>query len=75
MTQYANLGGDSGVVSYEIGEDSITVEFRDGSVYLYDFRSAGQTNIEKMKELAIAGSGLNSFITRVVRKGYANKLR
>lgn len=75
MEHYKNLGGNSGVTAYEIGEDSIKVQFRDGALYLYDYQSAGRSNIEHMKELAMAGRGLNSFISRVVRKGYASKLR
>ena len=75
MEHYKNLGGDSGVVAYEIGNDSITVQFRDGSVYLYNNQSTGSSNIERMKSLAISGQGLNSFIGRVVKKGYASKLR
>ena len=75
MERYKNLGGDSGVVAYEIGGDSIKVEFSDGSLYLYNFGSAGHNNIEKMKELAIAGRGLNTFINTNVRKQYASKLR
>lgn len=75
MERYRNLGGDSGVVAYEIGDDSIKVQFNDGSLYLYNYQSAGRDNIEHMKKLAIAGEGLNSFINRVVKKGYASKLR
>lgn len=75
MERYRNLGGDSGVVAYELGNTSIKVQFRDGSVYLYTYESAGVSNIEHMKQLAVQGQGLNSFISRVVRKGYASKLR
>jgi hypothetical protein len=75
MERYKNLGGNSAVVAYEIGNDSIKVQFNDGSLYLYNYASAGSSNIEQMKSLAIAGSGLNSFIGRVVKKGYASKLR
>jgi len=75
MERYKNLGGDSGVVAYEIGDKYIKVQFHDGSLYLYNYQSAGSNNIENMKELAIAGQGLNSFISRIVRKGYASKLR
>ena len=60
---------------YEIGPDSITVMFSDGSIYLYTYQSAGSANIEHMKRLAIDGEGLNSFINRCVRKDYARKLR
>jgi hypothetical protein len=75
MTRYANLNRDSAVLSYEITEDSITVEFDSRSVYLYTYISAGVANIEQMKSLAIAGKGLCSFIGRVVKKQYAAKLR
>lgn len=75
MERYLNLGGDSGVIAYELGDDSITVEFSDGSVYLYTYQSAGSHNIEEMKALAVAGGGLNSFINKYVRKTYASKLR
>lgn len=75
MTRYMNRGGDSGIVEYEIGGDSITVTFHDGSVYLYDHASTGQQNIEHMKTLAEDGEGLNAFINTNVRKAYARKIR
>ena len=75
MDRYKNLGGNSGVVGYEIADTSIKVGFRDGSIYLYTYQSAGGENIEHMKKLAVAGQGLNSFIGRAVRKRYASKLR
>ena len=75
MERYKNLGGDSGVVGYEIGDTFIEVQFSDESVYLYDYQSAGSDNIEEMKRLATAGRGLNSFINRAVRKKYASKLK
>ena len=75
MERYKNLGGDSNVIAYAIETQSITVQFRDNSVYLYTNGSAGANNIERMKELASNGQGLNSFINRVVKKKYASKLR
>jgi hypothetical protein len=75
MPRYLNRGGDSGVVAYETGDNSIEVAFRDGSAYLYDVQSTGGANIQTMKQLAADGQGLNSFISRVVKKGYAAKLR
>jgi hypothetical protein len=75
MEGYKNLGGDSGVSAYEIGDDSITVQFSTGEVYLYTYRSAGSAHIEKMKSLAVAGEGLNTYINKYVRKGYESKLR
>lgn len=75
MERYGNLSGDSGVVAYEIGEDAIAVEFREGHVYLYTTASAGAANVAEMQRLARAGRGLSSYIARVVRNGYARKLR
>lgn len=75
MERYKNIGGDSGVAAYEISQSSITVQFKDGAVYLYNNQSAGAANLLEMQRLAVAGQGLNSFISRVVRKGYAQKLR
>lgn len=75
MERYKNLGGNSGVVNYKISEGTITVQFKDGATYLYTTQSAGSWNIAEMQRLAVDGRGLNSFISRVVRKGYARKLR
>lgn len=75
MERYKNLGGDSNVVAYEIGSGEITVQFGDGSIYLYTNLSAGTASINEMQRLARAGQGLNSYIGRVVRKGYAKKIR
>ena len=75
MERYKNLGGNSGVMAYEIGSDFIRVQFFDGSIYLYTYASAGSHNIEHMKQLARNGQGLNSFINTTVRKAYARKER
>ena len=75
MERYRNLAGNSGVAAYDIGADSITVRFQDGDTYLYTDASAGADNVAEMKRLARAGRGLSSFISRVVRERYAEKLR
>jgi hypothetical protein len=75
MEQYGNLGGNSGINAFEIGNGSIKVEFNDGSIYLYTNASAGSTNITIMHSLAMRGQGLNTFISKTVKKGYASKLR
>jgi hypothetical protein len=73
MERYKNLGGDSGVVAYETGVGSITVQFNTGVHYLYTNQSAGAGNISTMQNLAVAGKGLNSFIGKNVRKSYQRK--
>lgn len=75
MKSYANVGGDSGITNYEIGQDFIRVQFSDDSIYLYTYASAGSANIEYMKQLAKQGHELNSFINKNVRKLYAKKER
>lgn len=73
MERYRNLGGDSGVAAYEVGNDFIRVMFSDRSVYLYTDASAGSHNIREMKRLAREGQGLNAFINTTVQKKYARK--
>jgi hypothetical protein len=72
---YANLGGNSSVHAYEIGDDYVRVRFTDGSIYLYTYASAGESNIERMKEVANAGKGLGSFIMHNVKHAYESKER
>jgi len=71
MERYRNSGGDSGVSSFEIGADYITVKFS-GSFrsYRYSYRKAGQNHVETMKRLARSGNGLNSYINRHVKNLY-----
>jgi len=73
MTRYKNLESDSGIIAYETASDSISVVFKDRSLYMYTYRSAGQANIQRMKALAATGRGLNTFISQNVKKAYASK--
>ncbi|HBF52208.1 MAG TPA: hypothetical protein DDX04_19790 [Massilia sp.] len=74
MHRYKNISGDSGVVAYDIGWRSITVEFNSGDRYLYTDDSAGADNITEMQRLATLGSGLSTYISQIVRERYAQKL-
>lgn len=73
MQKYRNIYGDSGVSEYEVGPDFIRVKFRDGSVYMYTYGSAGAHHIEQMKILAASGDGLNSYLMKNVRNSYSSK--
>ncbi len=75
METYKNLGGNSGVSGFEFGPDSIIVQFKDGAMYLYNSVKPGSADVQQMKYLANAGVGLNSYISKYVRKNYAAKLR
>ena len=75
MEQYKkNESGLSGVEFYEIENNDIIVQFVDGSIYRFTYESAGQENIEKMKQLAISGVGLTTYINQYVRDRYEKKL-
>lgn len=71
MERYMDINGDSGIYGYEIGTDYIKVQFKDGSIYVYTYSSAGQSHVEMMKILAKSGDGLNSYINKHARKLYA----
>ncbi len=75
MKQYLNKSGQSNVYSYEIGTDYILVTFygRGFQNYLYTYASTGVDNVEKMKQLAEAGIGLNSFISKIIKHNYERK--
>ena len=74
MIRYKNQHGNSGVLAYEIGEDSITIQFVSGDTYLYTYRKPGKTQVERMKVLAEQGEGLSTYLSRVVKGSYEEKL-
>jgi hypothetical protein len=73
VPRYQNLDGDSGVEAYELGTDFIDVQFRNGVTYRYDHTAPGDLHVRRMKQLAIDGRGLSSYISRHVRDAYARK--
>lgn len=70
MQIYKNLGGNSGVRAFSIGENYIDVQFSSGTVYRYSYKSAGIEKVEQMKILAMQGNGLNSYIMRYAKMDY-----
>ncbi|KGT95254.1 hypothetical protein NG99_04335 [Erwinia typographi] len=75
MPMYANKSGKSGVQSYENTSDAITIHFKDGWKYVYDATNPGIATVLEMKKLAQAGIGLNSYISRVVKKNFSRRYR
>lgn len=75
MVPYKRLNPNSGITAYEIKPDSIKIEFDTGGLYLYDYRAPGREHVEKMKELAVSGVGLCTYIIQQVRENYATKLK
>lgn len=71
MERYKNLSRKSGILSFEIGTDYITVRFAGtGNTYTYSYRTAGAIHVEAMKRLALEGRGLATYISRHVKDLY-----
>lgn len=73
MQRYGNQSGSSGVVAFELGEEFIDVKFRSGEIYHYTSRRPGFRDVAHMKELALRGEGLSTFISRHIRTRYESK--
>ena len=75
MHPYQSSNHDTGVIAYQNGADHIAVQFKDGTVYLYTNKSAGQDSIIQMKKLAKAGAGLTTYINQHVKDRYGAKIK
>lgn len=72
MEKYRNKGGNSGVLAFEIGSDSISVQFKGTTkTYKYSYSGkAGRSHVDAMKSLARNGSGLNRYIDQYVKNKF-----
>ena len=75
MPQYGGNAKKHGVRAYEIGPDSIDVEFTSGWIYHFSYQKPGQPRVEKMKQLAEAGQGLSTFISKHVKNRFESRRR
>jgi hypothetical protein len=75
MKPYKNLGGKSAVTGFELAKDFIKVRFSDQSLLRYTNQSAGSGNVSKMKNLAVTGKGLGTFIEANVKTLFDRKIR
>lgn len=71
---YANLSGESGVISYYLLPKSISVTFHDGDSYVYTETVPGPEHFFEMTMRAGFGIGLNTYINQHVRDAYFFKL-
>lgn len=74
LVRYADLSGASGVVAYAILADSIRVRFAGGKTYEYTNQRPGADHVARMKQLALAGRGLGTYISQHVRENYARRV-
>jgi len=75
MQPYRDLTGTSGVKAFELSPRSIVVEFQDGARYEYTEEITGIAKVRAMRQLALAGQGLSTYISQQVRERYAHKIR
>ena len=75
MAHYNDVSGTSGITAFQSNNDSITIEYKGGSAYLYSDHTAGSANVGYMKSLAASGQGLNSFINKSLTKAQAVRVR
>jgi len=74
MTRYKS-DHETGVIAYHNEENSITIQFQDGSYYLYDNEKPGADHVKKMKTRAKKGSELTTYISQHVQENYKRKWR
>lgn len=76
MDVYRNKSGISGVVAYEIGIDFIKIKFQENNdVYIYNYQIPGAIHVEIMKQKAMEGMGLATYINKHVHANYFAKIR
>ena len=63
-----------GVAAYQILDDAIILEFKDGRTYRYNYLRPGKRHVEEMKKLAVGGSGLTTYVNQHVRDNYYSQL-
>ena len=74
MKKYKN-SEEGGVSAFEISENDIILEFKDGRKYLYNYLKPGKVHVEKMKILAEADNGLTTYVNQHVRENYYKRIK
>ena len=72
--QKYGLGRETGVRSFALLPDAIALRFSDGNVYLYTHDAPGAAHVRAMRERAVAGHGLSTYVSQHVQQRYAGKL-
>ncbi|HEY9138680.1 MAG TPA: hypothetical protein VIM67_10435 [Terriglobus sp.] len=72
---YRKVRGASGVVAYAVVDDAMHVQFRNGDVYVYTPAATGRLHLKVMRQLARAGAGLSTYISRQVKDRYTLKYK
>ncbi len=72
---YKSPNSNSGVLTYELLDDAIILEFKRGQYrYLYNAVSPGPAHVAAMRRLATEGKGLTTYVSQHVHDKYARRL-
>lgn len=74
MEKYLNKSGSSPISKYRIEDERITVWYSDDTSYSYSYSRAGKPIVDKLKELAIEGEGLATYISQQAKFLYDHKV-
>jgi hypothetical protein len=72
---YRKVRAASGVVAYAIVDDAMHIQFQNGDVYVYTPAATGRLHLKVMKQLARAGAGLSTYVSRQIRNRYSLKYK
>jgi hypothetical protein len=72
---YRTVRGASGVVAYAVVDDAMHIQFRNGEVYVYTPAATGRLHLKVMKQLARAGAGLSTYVSRQVKDRFTLKYK
>ena len=74
MHEYGDRDHDTGVTGYLFVKNGIILKFKSKEeFYLYNYRKPGSEHLANMKKLAMAGSGLSTYVNQHVRENYYKK--
>ncbi|MGY6649522.1 hypothetical protein [Wenyingzhuangia sp. IMCC45574] len=69
MKKYNNISGQSDIDFFQIGDEYIIIKLsKTGEELKYSYENTGKNKVEKMKSLAIRGSGLWRYILTNAKK-------
>lgn len=71
---YKNVGGKSPILKFELEKDAVNLRYA-SAAFRYTNQSAGPANIAKMKTLALAGKGLDTFVQANLKDRFERKIR
>ncbi len=76
MKEYNNISGQSDIEAFEVGDDFITIRLsKSEKEFTYTYANTGEKKVEKMKALALRGSGLWRYIITNAKKVHDLGLR